>query len=90
MLQIPDYESRGRTLMVAFTCERCRRTEYRTLQECTPKDSPIRDLADLAAPKDWHDGGFYNHTLCPDCYAKYKAFINGAELSGEVKPDGTA
>ena len=75
------YEEFGRTMMVRFKCQRCKKTEYRPLKDCLPSDCPVRNLSDLEAPTGWRDGGFYHPTFCPECAEKYKRFMDGEDLA---------
>ena len=77
---IPDCEGFGRTVVIRFRCQRCKKTEERPLKECLPSDGPVRNMSDLKAPADWRDGGFYYPTFCPDCAEKYDQFMKGEEI----------
>lgn len=79
MIQIPDYEGHGRTIMVEFMCWRCKMRAYRPLKDSIPTDGPMVSMADLKPPKNWRNGGFYYPTFCPECAKKYDEFMKGEE-----------
>lgn len=74
-MEIKSFEGFGRTLMVQFTCQRCKAVELRPLIDCLPSDTPTNGLYDLKAPPKWRDGGFYYPLLCQECYKKYTKFM---------------
>lgn len=85
-MQINHYSSHGRTLLVKFTCNRCKKTETRPLKDCMTEiaESGFRDLHDLRPPEGWENGGFYYPMFCPRCKKAYERFMNGEELINET------
>lgn len=79
-MEINNYETHGRKLLVEFKCYRCETTVTRPLEACMQEQKEChQDLYDLAPPKDWRDGGFYYPTFCPKCAEAYKKFMNNEE-----------
>lgn len=74
------YETHGRKLMVQFKCQRCGKTDTRSLEECENEVSDgIRELYDLCPPTGWQNGGFYYPLFCPECKKAYEHFMSGKE-----------
>lgn len=73
-MNITEFSSHGRTLMVEFKCRRCKTTALRPFEDCVSKD--YRGLYDCEPPKEWRDGGFYYPLFCPECHEAYKRFMN--------------
>lgn len=78
-MQINQFESNGRRLMVQFVCRRCKTTAIRSLEECL-SEVEYNFMTDLRPPRDWEDGGFYYPLFCPDCSAAHKRFMNMEEV----------
>lgn len=77
-MNIVQYESHGRKLLVEFKCYRCETTATRPLEECMEENTEgYRDLYDLRPPKEWKDGGFYYPLFCHECAEAYKRFMKG-------------
>ena len=82
-MNITQYESHGRKLMVEFTCRRCKKTTLRPLKECMEEEKEgYQGLYDLRPPKDWNSGGFYYPLFCPDCKKAYEDFLNNNNAIG--------
>lgn len=83
-MNITQYESHGRKLMVEFECQRCRKKQLRSLEECISEVSDFNEkLYELNPPLGWRNGGFYYPLFCPDCKKAYEEFMNpGAKLKG--------
>lgn len=83
MMEVKQYETHGRKLLVEFKCYRCRTTALKALEECMNETTECyRNLYDLKPPKGWKDGGFYYPMFCPNCAKAYEDFMNvkgGAE-----------
>lgn len=79
-MEIKNYESHGRKLLVEFTCRRCGKKETRPLEECMKEATEYYcDLYDLNPPIDWENGGFYYPLFCPDCKKAYKRFMDNED-----------
>lgn len=79
-MDIKQYQTHGRKLMVEFKCYRCGITAIRPLKDCMEeKREYYQDLYDLRPPKEWKDGGFYYPLFCPDCARAYERFMKGGE-----------
>ena len=77
-MEIKQYETHGRKLLVEFRCFRCKKTITRPLEECMNDSREYyRNLYDLKPPKEWQDGGFYYPLFCPECAKAYKLFMEG-------------
>lgn len=89
-MEINEYESHGRTLLVEFKCYRCKKTETRTLKEIANEgDGYNRGLYDLNPPTGWKNGGFYHPLFCPDCKNAYERFMNNEDVERRSE-DGKA
>ena len=83
-MEIRTYETHGRKLLVEFTCQRCKKTATKPLEECMKQDNECyQDLYNLSPPKEWQDGGFYYPLFCPDCKKAYEEFMNPRERENE-------
>ena len=79
-MEINNYQTHGRTLMVEFKCYRCKTTAIRSFEDCLNDASEYyRDLYDLHPPEGWKDGGFCYPLFCPECAKKYELFMSGGE-----------
>ena len=78
-MEIRSYETHGRRLMVEFTCQRCRTTSFRPLEDCMKGIQCFQNLYDLVPPSGWYNGGFYHRMLCKNCKEKYDRFMRGEE-----------
>ena len=78
-MTITNYETKGRKLMVEFKCQRCEKTELRSLEDCMEevRISGYNGLYDLNPPKGWRNGGYYPPLFCPECAKKYDLFMKG-------------
>jgi hypothetical protein len=77
-MDIIQFESHGRKLMVEFKCYRCKKTTLRPFEECVKEVTDgVRGLYDLRPPQAWKDGGFYYPMFCPDCKKAYEDFMKG-------------
>lgn len=76
-MEIKQFASHGRRLIVEFKCYRCKTTATRPLEECMEEQREFyQGLHDLKPPKEWEDGGFYYPLFCPECAEAYKRFMN--------------
>jgi hypothetical protein len=80
-MEIRQYETHGRKLLVEFKCYRCKTTTTRPLEDCINenKENYNKNLYDLRPPKEWEDGGFYYPLFCPECAKAYELFMKGSE-----------
>lgn len=78
MPQFNEYSSDGRTLMVKFTCGRCRREQIDALED-HKNDAPegYGQLHDIKPPKGWKSLHGLGPLLCADCMRDYEAFMMG-------------
>lgn len=76
MPQFNGYENGGRTLMVKFTCHRCKTTR---IEELEPLDKKAGDhygnLSFIGPPGGWSKWNYGNLLLCDDCTQKLKEFM---------------
>ena len=80
-MNITNFETHGRKLLVEFKCYRCGLIKTRPLEECMQEQKEYyRDLYDLNPPKGWQNGGFYYPLFCPECAEDYKKFMEGRQL----------
>lgn len=91
MVNIEQFESHGRTLLVEFKCRRCKKTEIRKF-EYALKDSSeyFRGLYDLKPPAGWQDGGFNYPLFCPDCKTAYERFMNNEDVERRERDGKTS
>ena len=77
-MEIKQYETHGRKLLVQFKCYRCKTTTARPLEDCINENKECyRNLYDLKPPEKWKDGGFYYPLFCPECAKAYELFMKG-------------
>ena len=60
------YSSRGRRLMVEYTCQRCQKKEYVFAQDAFADG---RQLSNSKLPRVWNDICHYPGILCPECFS---------------------
>jgi hypothetical protein len=78
-MEIQEFETHGRKLLVEFRCYRCKTTVTRPLKECISEIEYYSNLYDLRPPKGWKHGGFYYPMFCPECKEAYDLFMNNEE-----------
>lgn len=80
MPQYNAYKSEGRTLMLKFTCCRCKKEHIDELEKCV-QDDDYGYLHNTKLPEGWRSvGRFGNQLLCDECFPKYVAFLNNEEF----------
>ena len=76
MPQFNKYSDDGRTLMVKFTCRRCKAEKIEMLKDCDKDPESYGYLHSLTQPQGWVELP-YHLLLCEDCYQKYLKFMEG-------------
>ena len=67
------YETRGRKVLIEFTCGRCGKTHTEPYSK--QAESTEGNLQCFKPPSDWLDDGTYNPMLCGECNKAYKEFM---------------
>lgn len=70
-----SYETRGRKVLVQFTCGRCGKTHIEPYAK--QAENAEGNLQCFRPPEGWQNDGLYTPLLCDECAREFAEFLRG-------------
>ena len=78
-----NIETKGRRMLVEFTCCRCKTTQIKTLKDCMDEEKEhYGNIENFRPPNGWEYGRHHFSLFCPKCKKEYEEFMRSGESDG--------